>query len=379
MNKFSVRPLQLIVDYVDVDVITKFLRENADAFDWSYLSSNPSIPEVFFREHEEKIDRAAMCRNPQIPSSFLAEFKETAHLDILAGNPGVPWSFLEPIVESLSPGGWENLSSNPNVPLSLFEKNIEDVYWNRICENPNVPLSFFEKHTWGILEKGMWSKSHVLTSEFLEERLHQVDWSELCKNPNVPLSFFEKHLDGVDWGYLCMNPSVPLSFFQKILKEDEEQRSLQEEMRWRNRKSGQTQRGERNGKEPEKKSITSMPLKNCNRIQWKQLCMNSSIPLSPQGITFIKKAMDGFGHPQLRGIFWSGLSFNPNIPLEFIIENGGYKNVSWVYVSTYNTSLTAKFVEDHQDKIYMKFLSENTAFFRNAAREELLTLLGEIL
>lgn len=90
-ERFPIAILQLIVDYVDWDIVTKFLDEYEEKFDWNYLCNNNRVPFNFILRKEEKI-------------------------------------------------GWSHLSENPNVPAWFFEKNKSKIEWWTFCYNPSAPF-----------------------------------------------------------------------------------------------------------------------------------------------------------------------------------------------------------------------------------------------
>lgn len=173
-----------------------------------------------------------------------------------------------------------------------------------------------------------------------------------------------------EWKY----PS--LSFFEKILAEDEE-RAREREKRSMLLIPISTEKENahiflsipRSINAPtESKRIVRGPslMKSCNRIHWRELCMNPGVP-----VAFLEK--------HKRRINWRSLSSNRNIPLEFFIENKDQSSLSWHHICMYNCHITSKFVRENRDLISIEHLSGNKYFFRNVAKEELLTLLSEVL
>ena len=77
---------------------------------------------------------------------------------------------------------WNNISSNPNLPIDYIEKHPEkDWNWDYISFNPNFTMEDIEKYS----EKP-WN------------------WSEISANPNVTMEYIEKYPKtlGIGIGFL---------------------------------------------------------------------------------------------------------------------------------------------------------------------------------
>lgn len=385
-SRFPLEVLHLIVGYVEWDIITKFLRENwkeldkyhlcynshipftffesildtetdltldsKEGLDWDGLLRNNGIslsfvtkyihkldcisicwrflcfanlPESFFEENLDKVIWENLSQNWELPLTFFQKHLDKVNWKALCGNIGIPSSFFESLSDE-SKLYWSTLSGNSSVSVSFFEKHVDEIDWDGISENTGIPLSsqgiaFLEKHV-----------ARSLIDPVLQAGLDKINWTKLCENPSVPISFFGKYLDKIEWDEFRKNPNVPVSFFEDILS---------------------------------KKIRCKNGWSLSKKIVWPALCMNLGIPLS-----FFRK------HRQK--IHWGMLSLNNNIPVSFLMKNKD-KKLDWSDISRWNVSITLDTLNAPGSKIQKSKLSENEHFFSNVAREELFTLLKEIL
>lgn len=323
--------LHLIVEYADYDVITRFLEDHENYLSWEHLSGNPSIPYSFLARKQSSIDQYNLCTNPT--AFYSPEAVEVLQRNInsiswwhVCANPSVPPSFFESNVKNLC---WLTLCSNPGVPLSFFQKNIDKVdrggYWINLCRNPGIPISFFEENEDKIDYCGISGNPSIGLDFFLGRtsqgvsRENKIDWFYLVGNPSIPMEFFRKNREKIKtWWRLSENPSLTPDFIEENINDVSIARST------------------------------------------------AKLPLS-----FLEKHIDRLES------HWNILCRNPHVPISFLWKKK--HDIDWHAVLRYSDHIDPNFIRENARTIDWKPLSENSLFFSKVAREELLTLLIEIL
>lgn len=335
--------LELIIEYVDWDIITKFLDEYEGKFFWNALCNNHHVPFDFILRREKKICWSHLSENPNVPTWFFEKNKSEIQWWTFCRNPNAPFSLLYEVESK-----WDTLKSlcsNPSIPFSYWKENPELMDWRLLCSNPSIPHQVFLDNQdefdkpvrdgtgglgidcWGELCRNRGITDEFITSliESREGNVKKLSWSNLCMNPSISLSFLEKYEGCWNWKEISHCPNLTVEFVEK--------------------------------------NIELLPMGNvCSRIK------------AP--VSFFEKHEDRY--------IWTDLFRNPHIPLDFLKRKDGFSNIEgstryWHDACRVNIHITGDFVRKNEQKIDWQSLSCNRIFFSNVAREELLPLLTKIL
>lgn len=329
-SRFPVQILNVIVGYVDYDVITNFIIDNLEKIDSKSFSGNASAPLGLLLGDVEDV---------KLPEGWKMSWKRFSQ------SPNVTCELLERGKEELN---WHDVCINDDVPLNFFKSNIDRLEWSCIyansgipltpegvtflednakkhneygCTNHNTPFKFIIDHK--ITNKYIWSVGSVPLS-YMRENIDKIYWRELCRNTTLPLtpegmSFIRENIESIYWDLISRNRSIPLSFYEE----------------------------------------------NIDNVDWNMMCENIGVPME-----FFEKHIDK--------VDWKVLSWNRNITTKFMDEHAGMIS-DWEAVCRMNKHLTPEFVKKYQDKVCWRSLSRNSHVFSVAARDELTALLVKIL
>jgi len=190
---------------------------------WCNICSNPSITSKFYEAHLDKINSIVsssyyfawepICRNPSIDLDFIGR-----HIDKLTGfcidyilrNPKTTPEFIkklfdDKVIQAKYPVVWDEIFTNPNIPLTFIEENMSKFVWNKLPYIKTMTIAFIEK--W--LHVGISSNMNfwitvcglsIVTEDFLEKHIDEINkqgvnvWKIIIYNDSVPITFIEKHL-----------------------------------------------------------------------------------------------------------------------------------------------------------------------------------------
>lgn len=321
--------LNIISDYVDGQIISNFLMKNWEKMSWESLCSNSSIPLEFLTGEGRCIHIKAACKNTNIPPSFFEEYIDSVDWRLLCLNPGIPMEFFEKHLKKLH---WASLASNHSLTPDFLHRYRMYFQSFDLYSNPYTPLSEIRSIKYN--ESGHhWSRNVHITVEELRERheaslstesyrvSQKIDWVSLCSNPNSKLMpFILEHEDYIEWRPISGNPYVPIELLER----------------------------------------------NVDKIDWLNLSRNEGIP-----VEFFAKHKDK--------LVWSMISSNRNVPLEFLMDPEMKDQISWERIFGHSPFITAEFIDTYKEHISWEYLSLNEVFFYNVARDELNSLLLEIL
>lgn len=336
-NRFPMTIIDIIVRYVDYDVVTEFIMDNLKKIDSSHFSANGSAPISLLMGD---------IKDERIPEGWKMSWKW------FSGSPNITSDLLERGKGELD---WYNLCENPNVPLDFLKRNMEKVCWNPIFLNKGIPLTpegvafldenmkenngssyafnsntpfkLLMKHN--VINKYIWRVKDI-PIDYLRENISKIDWGQLASNEGIPrtpegMKFLEENIESLLGSCIYSNTSIPLSFFEKNI----------EKIRW--------------------------------SYEWSRLCSNSSIPTE-----FLEK--------HIERVDWTDVWMNPRISTLFMDKYvDKIPESCWRYIWDYNMNITPGFVKKYGSRVCWKSLSGNKHIFRTAARDELLTLLEKIL
>lgn len=180
-------------------------------------------PIWFLNKYKGYVSMIRYCSKPNGNAKFIdkilkvsTEKEKRIYVGYLSGTHGSVW-LLEKYIEYIN---WNYLCmSNSLLPISFYEKHIENVDWCALCENENIPISFYEKHFEKISWKNLCLNDSVPLQFFIthlgEKIILYID--DLCGNTNVTVEFIEKYIDYIihGWRDLCCNSSIPIAFYEK--------------------------------------------------------------------------------------------------------------------------------------------------------------------
>ncbi|MGZ2371448.1 protein NO VEIN domain-containing protein [Ancylomarina sp. YFZ004] len=113
-------------------------------WDWSVLSSNPSIPwfSLAFEKYQDKLDWSKLSSNTYLPwtSDLILKYERKWNWQILSLNEKIPWS--EELIERYKDRWcWSRLSKNPALPWSFSFIETYSPKWDAvlILKNPVLP------------------------------------------------------------------------------------------------------------------------------------------------------------------------------------------------------------------------------------------------
>lgn len=136
----------------------------------------------------------------------------------------LPISFYEKHIENVD---WYALCANENIPISFYEKHFEKISWDDLCYNNSVPLQFFITHLGDKIHlyiDDLCANTNV-TVEFIEKYIDYIrllGWRNLCRNSSIPIAFYEEHMNRVNMFDMCARTIKPdeLWFYEKYLNKD---------------------------------------------------------------------------------------------------------------------------------------------------------------
>jgi hypothetical protein len=124
---------------------------------------------------------------------------------ILATNPDLPIDIMQKLLEDKDWNVRKNLASNPKIPIEIMQKLLEyEDYYVRgnLALNPKLPIEIMQKLS--------------------EDKNYYIKYN-LALNPKLPIEIMQKLLEDKDWNIrknLANNPNLPIEIMQKLLEDE---------------------------------------------------------------------------------------------------------------------------------------------------------------
>lgn len=249
----------------------------------------------------------------------------------LSGNKTIPIEFLE---------NYYNIIGNKLVRSEQYTDHpLCDLYWYNISKNPSIPQSFFEK----ILN---------LNTKEMSKYAEKIDWQLLCSHPNLSESFFVKCLNHPQYfkqmwlTIICRRSNIHLSFLEN----------------------------------PFTSPINGNLYKPIQFVSFSELCKNPNIPDTFFERTDFKNIKGESYCGLDTDIFPFILEYNKTTEFITRIENNKKYNekINWAYISA-NKNLPFEFFEKNLDKIHYEWLIINPVIYNHFKKKSLIKLLLQIL
>ena len=214
---------------------------------------------------------------------------------------------------------WYELSGNPNA-IYILEKNIDKIRWCSLSTNKNA-------------------------IHLLEQNMDKIDWSMLSYNENA-IHILERNIDKINWPRLCRNPNA-ISIIEKNMDKINIRQMLYEN---------------KNAMHIFEKFINDEKYKN--DIDWVRLARNhSSISIFEKHIyevidLYPRKNLHFCHNDEIEDLFQS-LCRNPNAIDLIQLEKEWEQYWNWEELSRNRSKKAMKLLEQNQDCIHWKALSQN--------------------
>ena len=304
------------------NITMKDVLDNPDTdtrkWDWISLSSNPNITLKDVIDNPDKPwNWYRLSKNPNIT------------MEDVKNNPDKPWVLY-------------GLSKNPNITMEYVNNNPDNWDWYNLSCNPNITLNDFldnPDNPWDLFEFSF--NPSITIKDVLDNPFIHWDWKRLSKNSSITIEDIKDN-PGKPWYWSVLGQSnLKVNIIKKLLE-------LFPDKPW------------------DWELLTTNPnidydyIKDHPEFPWEmdKLHLNPTIPfkllVENNIIPENNDIIDAFGssynislqdiknNPDIHWDWKYGISYNPNVTKEFIIEN---KNKDWDFLGvSRNKNISIDFI-----------------------------------